>query len=226
MLFYLLTGVTIVGPDELGVVQRFGRRLPSPLWPGLCYRIPWPIEQVTKIKPSRIQVAELGFRTLGKEGSQTETGEPPAYEWNLQHRSGRYERRPDEALMLTGDENLIEVNAVVQYSVVSADKFLFSTTDPNTLIRVAAESALRSLIGQNTLDAALTTGRTEIERDARALLQARPRFHRERQALIPTLGEEIDPLIPKQRLTFNTVAVAFEIGRELLEFHFFEVVRR
>ncbi|HKC85041.1 MAG TPA: heavy metal translocating P-type ATPase, partial [Blastocatellia bacterium] len=116
VLFYLLTGVTIVGPDELGVVQRFGRRLPSPLWPGLCYRIPWPIEQVTKIKPNRIQVAELGFRTLAKEASQTETGEPPAYEWNLQHRSGRYERRPDEALMLTGDENLIEVNAVVQYS--------------------------------------------------------------------------------------------------------------
>jgi HflK protein len=75
--------------------------------------------------------------------------------------------------MLTGDENLIEVNAVVQYSVGSADKFLFSTTDPDSLIRVAAESALRLLIGQNTLDAALTTGRAEIERGAKSLLQAR-----------------------------------------------------
>src|SRR5262245_3962627 len=173
VLFYLSAGVTIVGPDELGVVQRFGQRLPSPLGPGLYYRIPWPVEGVTKIKPNRIQVAELGFRTLGKDAAQTEIGEPPAYEWNLQHRSGRYERRPDEALMLTGDENLIEVNAVVQYSIGSADKFLFSTTDPNNLIRVAAESALRSLIGQHTLDAALTIGRTEIERDAKALLQAR-----------------------------------------------------
>jgi len=75
--------------------------------------------------------------------------------------------------MLTGDENLIKVNAVVQYSVGSADKFLFSATDPDNLIRVAAESALRLLVGQNTLDAALTTGRAEIERGARALTQAK-----------------------------------------------------
>ena len=173
VLFYLLTGVTIIGPDELGVVQRFGRRLSSPLWPGLHYRVPWPVEQAPKIRPNHIQVAELGFRTLSKAPAPTDATEPAAYEWNLQHRSGRYERRPDEALMLTGDENLIEVNAVVQYSVGSADKFLFSTTDPDNLIRVAAESALRLLIGQNTLDAALTTGRAQIERDAKSLLQAR-----------------------------------------------------
>jgi HflK protein len=173
VLFYLLTGVTIIGPDELGVVQRFGRRLPAPLWPGLHYRVPWPVEQAPKIRPNHIQVAELGFRTLSKGPAPTDAAEPAAYEWNLQHRSGRYERRPDEALMLTGDENLIEVNAVVQYSVGSADKFLFSTTDPDNLIRVAAESALRLLIGQNTLDAALTTGRAQIERDAKSLLQAR-----------------------------------------------------
>jgi HflK protein len=173
VLFYLLTGVTIIGPDELGVVQRFGRRLSSPLWPGLHYRVPWPVEQAPKIRPNHIQVAELGFRTLSKGSAPTDATEPAAYEWNLQHRSGRYERRPDEALMLTGDENLIEVNAVVQYSVGSADKFLFSTTDPDSLIRVAAESALRLLIGQNTLDAALTTGRAQIERDAKSLLQAR-----------------------------------------------------
>ncbi|HKQ78872.1 MAG TPA: FtsH protease activity modulator HflK [Blastocatellia bacterium] len=172
-LLYMLTGVTIVGPDEFGVVQRFGQRLSSPLWPGPHYRIPWPFERVTKIKPNRIQVAELGFRTSGNEAALTGATEPAAYEWNLQHRSGRYERRPDEALMLTGDENLIEVNAVVQYSVGSADKFLFSTTDPDDLIRVAAESSLRLMIGQNTLDAALTTGRAEIERGAKALLQAR-----------------------------------------------------
>src|SRR5262249_39688802 len=66
VLFYLLTGMTVVGPDEFAVVQRFGQRLPAPLRPGLYYRAPWPVEQVTKIKPNRIQVAELGFRTLGR----------------------------------------------------------------------------------------------------------------------------------------------------------------
>jgi Cu+-exporting ATPase len=170
---YLLSGVTIVGPDELGVVQRFGRRLPAPLWPGPHYRAPWPIEQVTKLNPNRIQVAELGFRTLDQKNAPVVADEPPAYEWNLQHRSGRYERRPDEALMLTGDENLIEVNAVVQYSIGAPEKFLFSTTDPNNLIRVAAEASLRLLIGQTTLDAVLTTGRNRIEREAQTLIQAR-----------------------------------------------------
>jgi len=173
VLFYLLTGVTIIGPDEFGVVQRFGQRLSSPLWPGLHYRVPWPVEKVTKVKSNRIQVAELGFRTLSKGSAPIDATEPAAYEWNLQHRSGRYERRPEEALMLTGDENLIEVNAVVQYSVGSTDKFLFSTTHPDNLIRVAAESALRLLIGQNTLDAVLTTGRAEIERNAKTALQAK-----------------------------------------------------
>src|SRR5262249_28021684 len=172
-LLYLLSGVTFVGPDELGVVQRFGQRRETPLGPGLHYRIPWPIEQVTRLKPQRIQIAELGFRTTGQPSAQPAMGEPAAYEWNLQHRSGRYERQPDEALILTGDENLIEVNAVVQYSVASAGKFLFSTTDPNNLIRVAAEASLRLLVGQATLDAVLTSGRAAIEQKSRELIQSK-----------------------------------------------------
>jgi HflK protein len=214
-LFYLLTGVTIVGPDELGVVQRFGQRLPSPLWPGLHYRVPWPVEQVTKIKPSRIQVAELGFRTLGKTAAQTETGEPAAYEWNLQHRSGRYERLPDEALMLTGDENLIEVNAVVQYSIGSADKFLFSTTDPDYLIRVAAESALRFLISQSTLDAALTTGRPEIERGAKALLQARLDEYDSGLRVVAVQLQDMHPSVEVVD-SFRNVSSAFEEKSKLI----------
>src|SRR5262245_7290679 len=214
-LFYLLTGVTIVGPDELGVVQRFGRRLPAPLLPGLHYRAPWPVEQVTKIKPNRIQVAELGFRTLGKETAQTETGEPAAYEWNLQHRSGRYIRRPDEALMLTGDENLIEVNAVVQYSIGSADKFLFSTTDPDQLIRVAAESALRLLIGQNTLDAALTTGRPEVERGAKALLQARLDEYDSGLRVVAVQLQDMHPSVEVVD-SFRNVSSAFEEKSKLI----------
>ncbi len=214
-LLYLLTGVMIVGPDELGVVQRFGQRLSPPLWPGLHYRIPWPVEQVTKIKPNRIQVAELGFRTLGKEAAPTDATEPAAYEWNLQHRSGRYERQPDEALMLTGDENLIEVNAVVQYSVGSADKFLFSTTDPNNLIRVAAESALRLLIGQNTLDAALTTGRAGIERGAKALLQARLDEYHSGLRVVAMQLQDVHPSVEVVD-AFRNVSSAFEEKSKLI----------
>jgi HflK protein len=215
VLLYLLTGVTIVGPDELGVVQRFGQRRSSPLWPGLHYRIPWPVEQVSKIKPDRVQVAEIGFRTLGKETIQTETGEPAAYEWNLQHRSGRYERRPDEALMLTGDENLIEVNVVVQYSVGSADKFLFSTTDPNNVIRVAAESSLRLLIGQTTLDAVLTTGRAEIERGAKLLLQTRLDEYNSGLRVVAVQLQDVHPSVEVVD-AFRNVSSAFEERSKLI----------
>ncbi|MDX2033925.1 MAG: FtsH protease activity modulator HflK [Blastocatellia bacterium] len=169
LLVYGLSGLTLVGPDEVMVVQRFGRRAGA-AGPGLHLRWPWPVEQTTKLKPRRVQVAELGFRTLTA-GSEDASAEPPAYEWNLQHRSGRYEKRPDEALMLTGDENLIEVNAVAQYAIGAPEDYLFAATAPANLVAVAAESALRSLIGKNTLDAALTTGRREIERQARDLAQ-------------------------------------------------------
>src|SRR4030095_14713896 len=100
-LLYLLSAPPLVGPDELGVVRRFGQRRETPLGPGLHYRIPWPVEQVTRLKPQRIQIAELGFPTTNQKYEPPMAGEPSAYEWNLQHRSGRYERQPDEALMLT-----------------------------------------------------------------------------------------------------------------------------
>ncbi len=169
LLAYALSGLTLVGPDEMVVVQRFGRKVDA-AGPGLHLRWPWPVEQVTKLKPQRVQVAELGFRTLSIDAAAT-PAEPLAYEWNLQHRSGRYEKRPDEALMLTGDENLIEVNAVVQYAVGAPDDFLFATTNPANLVSVAAEAALRALIGQTPLDAVLTTGRSAIEGQARDLTQ-------------------------------------------------------
>ncbi len=212
---YLLSGVTIVGPDELGVVQRFGRRLPAPLWPGLHYRAPWPVEQVTKLTPNRIQVAELGFRTLDQKSAPAAAAEPAAYEWNLQHRSGRYERRPDEALMLTGDENLIEVSAVIQYSIGAPDKFLFSTTDPDNLIRVAAEASLRLLIGQSTLDAVLTTGRAEIERDAQTLIQARLDKYDSGLRVIAVQLQDTHPSVEVVD-AFRNVSSAFEEKNRLI----------
>src|SRR5262249_40711217 len=156
-----------------------------------------------------------GFRTLGSEAAQAKTGEPPAYEWNLQHRSGRYERRPEEALMVTGDENLIEVNTVIQYSIGSSNKFLFSTTDPNNLIRVAAESALRSLIGQNTLDAVLTTGRAEIERGAKELLQSRLDEYDSGLRVIAVQLQDAHPSVEVVD-AFRNVSSAFEEKSKLI----------
>jgi Cu+-exporting ATPase len=210
-LLYLSSGVTIIGPDELGVVQRFGQKLATPLGPGLDYRIPWPVERVTRLKPHRIQVAEIGFRTLAPAGST----EPAVYEWNLQHRSGRYEKRADESLMLTGDENLIEVNAVVQYAVGSPETFLFSTTDPHNVIRTAAESVLRLLLGQASLEAALTTGRSEIERQAKGLMQSRLDTYQSGLRVVAVQLQDVHPSVEVVD-AFRNVASAFEEKNTLI----------
>ncbi len=215
LLLYVLSGVTMIGPDETAVVRRFGRRVTPALTPGLHYRLPWPIDEITKLKPSHVQVAEIGFRTLPAESIQTELAEPAAYEWNLQHRGGRYEKKADESLMLTGDENLIEVNAVVQYAVSSPDNFLFATTDPNHLIRVAAESALRLLIGRNSLDAVLTTGRDEIERQAKDAMQSRLDEYRSGLKVIAVQLQDVHPSIEVVD-AFRNVSGAFEEKNKLI----------
>lgn len=216
-LLYLLSGIALVGPDEMAVIRRFGRKLAPPFGPGLHYRLPWPIDQVTTLKPQHLQVVEIGFRTLGTEQSpsQAPTSEPAAYEWNTQHRTGRYEKKQDEALILTGDENLIEVNAVVQYAVQSADSFLFSTTDPETLVRVASESVLRGLAGSATLDHFLTTGRAPIEDKARELIQGRLEAYHSGVRVVAVQLQDVHPSVAVVE-AFRNVSTAFEEKNKLI----------
>jgi len=217
LLAYLISGITLVGPDEMAVVRRFGRRVTPALEPGLHYQLPWPVDQVTRLKPRQVQVAEIGFRTVGMEpgAAQTTTAEPAAYEWNLQHRGGRYERKAEESLMLTGDENLIEVNAVVQYAVSSPDDFLFATADPANLVRVASESALRLLIGQADLDTVLTTGRSEIERQTKELAQGKLDAYRSGLRVIAVQLEDVHPSVEVVD-AFRNVSSAFEEKNKLI----------
>jgi hypothetical protein len=112
----LLSGFYAVQPDEVGVIERFGKKVRPFSLPGLHYKLPWPVEKLTRIQAHRVRVVEIGFR------SNTSAGvEPAAYEWNVQHRSGRFQSRPEESLMLTGDQNMIELNATVHYEVDHPD---------------------------------------------------------------------------------------------------------
>ncbi|MFN0123059.1 MAG: FtsH protease activity modulator HflK [Blastocatellia bacterium] len=214
LLLWLLSGLTMIGPDEAAVVRRFGQKLTPPLDPGLHYRIPWPVEQITRFKPQQAQVVEIGFRTVST-NPVIESAEPAAYEWNLQHRDGRYEKRPDESLMLTGDENLIEVNAVIQYAVGSPDDYLFTATDPINVTRVAAESALRQVIGQNTLDTVLTSGRGGIERQAREMAQAQLDSYR---AGVRVIAVQLQDVHPSTEVVdaFRNVSSAWEEKSKLI----------
>lgn len=167
--FIVLNGFYMLRPDEAGVIERFGRKVLPYSEPGLHYKLPWPVERLTRIKARSIRVVEIGFRS----NSASPDTEPAAYEWNVQHRSGRFERKPEEALMLTGDQNMIELNATVHYSLSHPDDYLFRQLDGEATVRAAAESVMQTISTETPLDEILTTGRRAVEGRARKELQAR-----------------------------------------------------
>jgi Cu+-exporting ATPase len=165
----LLNGFYALGPDEEGVIERFGRKIAPFSMPGLHYKPPWPIERLTRLAPRRVRVVEIGFRS----NSGAAYAEPSAYEWNVQHRGGRFESRPEESFALTGDQNMIELNASVHYDVAHADAFLFRQLDGDATVRAAAESVIHGIASTTPLDALLTTGREAVETQAQVDLQRR-----------------------------------------------------
>lgn len=165
---YLLSGIYILGPDETGVVERFGKKLLPYQQPGLHYKFPWPIDRLRRIQANRARVIELGFRS----GAVTAT-EPAAYEWNVQHRSGRFQRKPEESSMLSGDQNMLELTATAHYRIKRPDDFLFRLMDGEQVIRAAFESTMRLVVTSTALDRLLTTDRRKIERTVQHKLQQR-----------------------------------------------------
>lgn len=165
----LLSGVYVIRPDEMGIVLRFGRKVQPYSEPGLHYKWPWPVDRLTRIKAHQVRVVEIGFRSNTLKGAS----EPASYEWNAQHRSGRYQRIPEEALMLTGDQNMVELNATVHYDLLRADEFLFRQVDGDKTVRAAAESTIELIAATTPLDDLLTTGRHAIEMRALKELQRR-----------------------------------------------------
>jgi membrane protease subunit HflK len=147
---WLVTGTYIVQQGERGVVLRFGKKTEI-TEAGLHWRLPFPLERVEKVNVEAVSVVEVGYTT-----------DP---------RSGTKRKVPKEALMLTEDENIIDIEFAVQYKIKDAADFLFNVKDPRTTISQATESAVREVVGKSTLDFALTEGRDQVARSARELLQ-------------------------------------------------------
>jgi Cu+-exporting ATPase len=166
---WLLSCVYMLGPNETGVVERFGRKVLPYSGPGLNFKLPWPVDRLTRIGAQRVRVVEVGFRSY----STTPDNEPAAYEWNVQHRSGRFQRKPEESLMLTGDQNMIELTATVHYNLARPDDFIFKQLDGDVTMRTIAESVLQMLTTKTPLDSILTTGRNELEATALSEMQKR-----------------------------------------------------
>lgn len=155
LITWLATGVYTVAPEEEAVVLRFGA-FNRASTPGLHYHIPYPIEQVSKVPVTTINRVEVGVRSgvvYGRDGTAQER------------------KVPEESLMLTGDENIVDVDFEVQWRVNDAKNFLFQMKDPSGTVKSAAESAMREVIGRTPIADALTEGRQKIEESARKILQ-------------------------------------------------------
>ncbi|HEY0436516.1 MAG TPA: FtsH protease activity modulator HflK, partial [Phenylobacterium sp.] len=143
---WMATGFYQVQPSEIGVVTTFGAFSRSES-PGLHYRLPSPIEAV-----ERVQVTTSN-RTIVGGGGTAETDVP------------------QESLMLTADENIIDLNFSVFWKVSDAQRFLFSTRKPEDAVKAVAESAMREVVGKTQLQPILTTGRGDVQQQTAALMQ-------------------------------------------------------
>jgi membrane protease subunit HflK len=151
LVLWIGSGFYVVRPDEQGVVLRFGA---YSYWtpPGLHWHLPWPVEEVELPTVTRINRTEIGFRSAA--GGTIEAG---------QDASGRDVLA--ESLMLTGDENIIDIDFTVFWRISDASAFLFNTANPEALVRVVAESSMREVIGRTPIQPALTQLRAQIEAD-------------------------------------------------------------
>ncbi len=150
---WLLSGVYQVGPGEKGVERQFGARKMAETGPGLHYHIPWPIERADVVNVEAVRTAEIGFATVVTRQGE-ETREVLA-----------------EALMLTGDENVVNIHAIVQYKVRDAGDYVFNVANPDDALKSAAEVALRGVVGRNTIDYVLVEARTAVENQTQEFLQ-------------------------------------------------------
>jgi Cu+-exporting ATPase len=155
---WLLSAITIIAPDEVGVTQRLGRLVTPHLEPGLHLRWPWPADRVTRIQPDLVRTIEVGYRRQAGEAAVQQ-----AFEWDLRHTEGSVVQVLDESVMLTGDENLVEAYGVVEYSVADPARFLFGARDPQHMVHVTAERTLRWRLAEHGLDEILTVHRGTLE---------------------------------------------------------------
>ncbi|MFH1501729.1 MAG: FtsH protease activity modulator HflK [Candidatus Eisenbacteria bacterium] len=139
---YALSGIYVVQPDERGVVRRFGRVVAPSVAPGIHYRVPWPVDAVDRPQVTSIKRMSVGYKIVDELRGLTP--------------------EPREAQFVTGDENIIEMQLLIQYVVKSPRDFLFACEEPHWLVRRVGESVLTEKMSGMPVDEVLTTARVEI----------------------------------------------------------------
>lgn len=184
---WLLTGTFMVGPDEVGVVRTFGEHT-RVAQSGLNWHFPVPIETVNTPKVTEVKRIEIGFRTL---------------------RNGQYRTVEKESLMLTGDENIVDAEMIVQYKIKDPVAYLFNIVEPELTVREAAEASLRTVVGRNKIDETLTTGKFTIQEETKSQLQSILDLYESGIHVVAVQLQDVSP--PKEVIgAFKDVASAKE----------------
>ena len=154
VLLWLATGVYTVRPNEVGLNLIFGKYV-GKTGQGLNYNLPYPIGSVIKPQVTNVITTEVGFRTVESA------------------RTSRQTDIPEESLMLTGDENIVDIDVIVQWQIDpgAPEAFVFNIQDPPGTVKAVAESAMREVIGRRNIQPVLTTDRAAIETEVRQLMQ-------------------------------------------------------
>jgi len=187
LVIWLLTGTYMVGPDEVGVVRTFGEHT-RVAQSGLNWHFPVPIETVNTPKVTEVKRVEIGFRTL---------------------RNGQYRTVEKESLMLTGDENIVDAEMIVQYKIKDPVSYLFNIVEPELTVREAAEASLRTVVGRNKIDETLTTGKFTIQEETKSQLQSILDLYESGIHIVAVQLQDVSP--PKEVIgAFKDVASAKE----------------
>ncbi len=170
---WMASGFYKVNPDENAIVLYFGKFY-SIATPGLNYYVPYPFGELVKKSVTSVNTEEFGYSSGDKKGSK-----------------GR--DFGAESLMLTGDENIVDIEFQVQWQVSNIEEFAFNVADPNLTIRKAAESAMREVIARTPIYEALSDGKSKIEQTARDLLQQSLDSYKSGVRIILVQLQRVDP---------------------------------
>lgn len=199
---WLASGIFTVNPDEQAALRLFGK-FDSTAGSGLNWWWPSPVGDRDVVRVTQTRTLELGFRS-GSEGLSSMTSVPV------------------ESQMITGDENIVDVGAVIQYRITDIGNYLFNVDDPGDVdrgissgrpdgrtLRDVAETALRQIVGSRTIDDALTEGREQIQEDTRLQMQSLLNSYESGISVISVLLQNVNP--PEEvRAAFEDVVVAQE----------------
>lgn len=201
-LLYLFTGLYIILPGQEGIVLRFGRIVEQNIKPGLHFHFPPPVEQTMILDTKNLNRIEIGFRTRDEAEE-----EPPAYLWETTHLRGRYIKQYAEALMLTGDQNIVDANISIQYILKDSAAYLFNVDDPVVMIRGFAETAIRYSMATKTIERILIGNHHKIEEEIHQALQG---FFDKMNLGIQVISVDISEIHPPKEIVkaFREVANA------------------